>query len=116
MQVFKRKGTPNWYFKFTINGQRVYKSTGTTNKMKAQEIADNAKSEAWGIIKGLARHPTSCNSGTPVALINSLTERLGNALVRPASASTSHKSRYVKATSNGLTAIRNAILASLACS
>jgi len=64
----------------------------------------------------LARHPTSCNSGTPVALINSLTERLGNALVRPASASTSHKSRYVKATSNGLTAIRNAILASLACS
>jgi len=66
--------------------------------------------------KSLARHPTSCNSGTPVALINSLTERLGNALVRPASASTSHKSRYVKATSNGLTAIRNAILASLACS
>jgi len=76
-----------------------------------QSIATDAEER-----ENLARHPTSCNSGTPVALINSLTERLGNALVRPASASTSHKSRYVKATSNGLTAIRNAILASLACS
>ena len=34
---------------------------------------------------------------------------------RPASATTTHKSRFVMATSNGLTAIRNAILASLAC-
>ncbi|WP_221894585.1 hypothetical protein [Bathymodiolus japonicus methanotrophic gill symbiont] len=61
-----------------------------------------------------ARHATSRNSGTPVTNIHSPTQRTGDALValRPSQLRT--KPCSVKTTSNGWTAIRNAILASLA--
>ncbi|GFO75161.1 hypothetical protein BPLS_P2204 [Bathymodiolus platifrons methanotrophic gill symbiont] len=61
-----------------------------------------------------ARHATSQHSGTPVTNIHSPTQRMGDALValRPSQLRT--KPCSVKTTSNGWTAIRNAILASLA--
>ena len=48
--LFKRKNI--WYYKFTISGKTIYRSTSTSDKEKAQEIADKAKAEAWGTIKG----------------------------------------------------------------
>ncbi|GFO72190.1 hypothetical protein BJAS_P2215 [Bathymodiolus japonicus methanotrophic gill symbiont] len=61
-----------------------------------------------------ARHATSQHSGTPVTNIHSPTQRMGDALValRPSQLRT--KPCSVKTTSNGWTAIRDAILASLA--
>ena len=48
--LFKRKDI--WYYKFTISGKTVYRSTGTTDKTKAQEIADKVKANTWDIVKG----------------------------------------------------------------
>ncbi|TXL17304.1 hypothetical protein BMR04_06060 [Methylococcaceae bacterium HT3] len=61
-----------------------------------------------------ARHATSQHYRTPVTNIHSPTQRMGDALValRPSQLRT--KPCSVKTTSNGWTAIRNAILASLA--
>lgn len=51
--LFKRKNT--WYYKFTIRGKTVYRSTGTEDKAKAQEIADKAKAKTWDQLKGGAK-------------------------------------------------------------
>jgi integrase len=48
--LFKRKNY--WYYKFTIGGKTVYRSTGTNDKTKAQEIADKARAKTWDHIKG----------------------------------------------------------------
>jgi integrase len=45
--LFKRKEI--WYYKFTVAGETIYKSTYTRDKAKAQEIADKAKAEAWSV-------------------------------------------------------------------
>lgn len=49
--LFKRKGSPNWHYKFTVKGKTIYRSTGTDDKEKAQEIADKAKAEAHDVLK-----------------------------------------------------------------
>lgn len=36
-----------WYADFSINGQRIVRSCGTTNQKEAQELADRWRSEAW---------------------------------------------------------------------
>lgn len=51
MQLFKREKSNNWYYKFSVKGKTIYRSTGTDNKEKAQEIADKAKADAHDIIK-----------------------------------------------------------------
>jgi integrase len=48
--LFKRNEI--WYYKFTISGKTLYRSTGTSDKTKAQEIADTAKAKAWQQIRG----------------------------------------------------------------
>lgn len=45
--LFKRKNI--WYYKFTIGGKTIYRSTGTENKEKAQELADKEKAKFWDI-------------------------------------------------------------------
>jgi len=45
--LFKRKNNANWYYKFTIKGKTVYRSTGTSDKEKAQQIADRVKVQSW---------------------------------------------------------------------
>ncbi len=49
--LFKRKGSPNWHYKFTVKGKTIYRSTGTDDKEKAQEIADKVKAEAHDVLK-----------------------------------------------------------------
>ncbi len=48
--LFRRKQI--WYYKFTIGGKTIYRSTSTADKEKAQEIADKAKAASWETIKG----------------------------------------------------------------
>jgi len=50
--LFKRKQSTSWYYKFSINGETIYRSTRTSNKKKAQEIADKAKAQAHDIKVG----------------------------------------------------------------
>jgi len=45
--LFKRKDGGNWYYKFTVKGQTVYRSTRTKNKNQAEEIATKAKAQAY---------------------------------------------------------------------
>jgi integrase len=49
--LFKRKGSPHWYYKFTVDGKTVYKSTGTENKAKAEEIAAKNFSSVFDQVK-----------------------------------------------------------------
>lgn len=47
MSLFKRKDSPNWWVKFSLNGRRVQESTGTSDKAKAQEYHDKLKASLW---------------------------------------------------------------------
>ncbi|MBX7054886.1 MAG: site-specific integrase [Pyrinomonadaceae bacterium] len=55
MGLYKRKGGATWYMDFIIDGERVNKSTGTSNKRKAEAFVEDFKSkirnEGIGIIK-----------------------------------------------------------------
>jgi integrase len=54
--LFERKDSKYYWYRFTINGKRIQRSTGTSDKKKAQEIADKAKAQAWGQIKHGEKH------------------------------------------------------------
>jgi len=46
--LYKRKNSKHWWFKFTDpNGKRIRRSTQTTDKNKAQELADKYKASSW---------------------------------------------------------------------
>lgn len=47
MSLFKRKDSPYWYFKIVHDGQTIQRSTGTTDKQKAQEYHDKLKAQLW---------------------------------------------------------------------
>ena len=47
--LFKRK--TNWYYKFTVKGQTIYRSTGTGDKEQAQAIYAKAYSDSLNKVK-----------------------------------------------------------------
>lgn len=48
MSLFKRKDSPFWWIKLTArNGRRIQQSTGTEDKLKAQELHDKLKASLW---------------------------------------------------------------------
>jgi len=48
MSLFKRKDSPNWWVKITPrNGRPIQESTGTTERLKAQEYHDKLKASLW---------------------------------------------------------------------
>jgi integrase len=48
MSLFKRKDSPNWWVKLTPrNGRAIQQSTGTPDKVKAQEYHDKLKASLW---------------------------------------------------------------------
>lgn len=49
MALYKRNTI--WWVSFTHNGQRVQRSTGTANKVAAQEYHDKFKAELWSVTK-----------------------------------------------------------------
>lgn len=40
-----------WWISITHDGQRIQRSTGTANKLAAQEYHDKFKAELWGLAK-----------------------------------------------------------------
>ena len=47
MSLYKRKDSSVWWIKIRLNGQVVQRSTGTDDKLKAQEYHDRLKVELW---------------------------------------------------------------------
>ena len=48
MSLYRRKGSPYWWVRFTHNGRRIRQSTGTVERLKAQQYHDRLKSDLWG--------------------------------------------------------------------
>ena len=49
MALYKRNST--WWVSFTHQGQRIQRSTGSSNKIAAQEYHDKLKAELWNVTK-----------------------------------------------------------------
>ncbi len=47
MSLYQRKGSPNWWVKVSVKGQVIQRTTGTSDKMKAQEYHDKLKVSLW---------------------------------------------------------------------
>lgn len=47
MSLYKRKDSSVWWYKLTFRGRVLQKSTGTTDKVKAQEYHDKLKASLW---------------------------------------------------------------------
>jgi integrase len=49
MSLIKRKGSPYWWIRFTVNGRRLQKSSGTADRTRAQQYHDKLKAESWAV-------------------------------------------------------------------
>lgn len=47
MSLYRRKGSPYWWVRFTHDGRRVQQSTGTADRLKAEQYHDQLKSQLW---------------------------------------------------------------------
>ena len=47
MSLYKRKDSSVWWLKIHHNGQTIQRSTGTADKLKAQEYHDRLKASLW---------------------------------------------------------------------
>ncbi len=47
MSLYKRKNSSYWWLKVTISGRTIQRSTGTSDKIKAQEYHDTLKAQLW---------------------------------------------------------------------
>jgi len=47
MSLYRRQGSPNWWVKISIDGQPIYKTTGTADKALAREYHDKLKADLW---------------------------------------------------------------------
>jgi integrase len=47
MSLYKRKDSSAWWLKITIGGRKIQHSTGTHDKIKAQEYHDTLKAQLW---------------------------------------------------------------------
>ena len=49
MSLYQRPDSPIWYVNIRNGGRRIRRSTGTTDKLEAEEIHDQLKARAWKI-------------------------------------------------------------------
>lgn len=47
MSLYKRNDSSVWWLKIRHNGQAIQRSTGTEDKLKAQEYHDRLKASLW---------------------------------------------------------------------
>jgi integrase len=47
MSLYKRKDSPNYWIKLCVNGRRLQKSAGTSDRQKAKEYHDKRKAQLW---------------------------------------------------------------------
>ncbi len=51
MSLYKRKDSPFWWIKLSCNGSRIQESTGTDDRIKAQELHDRKKAFMWDQVR-----------------------------------------------------------------
>lgn len=47
MSLYKRKGSPYWWVRFTYNGRRVQESAATADRVKAEQFEARRKASLW---------------------------------------------------------------------
>lgn len=47
MSLYKRKDSPHWWVRFTHSGRRLQQSTGTADRIAAQQFHDKLKASLW---------------------------------------------------------------------
>lgn len=47
MAIYRQQGSSIWWIDITLGGRRIRQSTGTEDKLKAQEYHDRLKAECW---------------------------------------------------------------------
>lgn len=47
MSLYKRKDSSLWWIKITVGGRKLQKSSGTSDKIQAQELHDSLKAKLW---------------------------------------------------------------------
>jgi hypothetical protein len=59
-ELYKKKGSPYWYYTITANGQRVRGSTKEARKVRAQEVLDEKRLKArdHGVVSLNRKAPT----------------------------------------------------------
>jgi hypothetical protein len=59
-ELYRKKGSPYWYFTITVNGQRVRGSTKEARKVRAQEVLDEKRLKArdHGVVSLNRKAPT----------------------------------------------------------
>src|ERR1017187_6707775 len=68
MAVYKQKGSKNWWFKFTFNGEQFRESTKQTNKRIAEQIEAARKA-------GLAKGEVGIRDRAPVPTFSDFIKR-----------------------------------------
>lgn len=59
MSLYRRKDSPYWWIKLSLNGRTVQQSAGTSDRRKAQEYHDKLKAQLWDVQKlGVKPHRT----------------------------------------------------------
>lgn len=56
MSLYRRKDSPYWWVKLSVNGRTVQKSTGIAERRKAKELHDRWAAQVWDEVK-LGRKP-----------------------------------------------------------
>ncbi len=49
MSLYKRQGSPYWWARFTHRGRRLQQSTGTADRVKAEQFHDRLKASLWDL-------------------------------------------------------------------
>ena len=45
--LYRRKGTPHIWCRFTLAGKEIYRSTGTSNRRDAERFEQKVRSDVW---------------------------------------------------------------------
>lgn len=59
MSLYKRKDSPYWWIKLSLNGRTLQRSAGTSDRQKAREYHDKLRAQLWDVQKlGVKPHRT----------------------------------------------------------
>lgn len=56
LRLTKQKGSPNWYIRGTVKGRRIYESSGTSDRGRAEELRIKIEKETFDAL-ALGKHP-----------------------------------------------------------
>ena len=51
MSIYRRKGTPNWWISISVAGRKTRRTTGTSDRGKAQEFEKSERERLWRVHK-----------------------------------------------------------------